>query len=70
MLYEVRPIVCDYKVIEVGNPEMICMCNIRENAELIADILNADHENGCAYFYGRYPYAKYKVISADKEGTE
>ena len=40
--YFVKPIVCDYAVYEVGNPDMICMCNIRSNAELIADILNAD----------------------------
>ena len=65
MSYFFKPIVCDYGVYEHGNPEMICMCNIRRNAELIADILNADSaERQIAYDYSVYPNAKYKVIEA------
>ena len=59
-LYKVKPIVCDYEVYKVGNGS-ICICNIKENAELIADILNADSDREIAYSYAVYPYAKYKV---------
>ena len=68
MKYTVKPIVCDYAVIRIGGDGIVCICNIRKNAELIADILNADAENSCAYYYDVYPYAKYKVIEKEKEG--
>ena len=59
--YFVKPIVCDYAVYEIGNPDMICMCNIRSNADLIADILNADLSEQIAYGYSCYPNAKFTV---------
>lgn len=65
MKYSVKPIVCDYAVIYTYTGVMVCMCNIKRNAELIADILNADSENSCAYSYDAYPYAKYKVVKAE-----
>lgn len=67
MKYMVKPIVCDYEVIETGNPNPICICNIKRNAELIADILNGDTDNSCAYSYDVYPNAKYKVVKAESE---
>lgn len=67
MKYTIKPIVCDYAVIEIGNPQMVCMCNIRSNAELIADILNADSEGEMAYAYSCYPYAKYEVKRKEQE---
>ena len=65
MKYVVKPIVCDYAVINVDTTETVCICNIKRNAELITDILNADSDNECAYSYDKYPYAKYKVIKAE-----
>lgn len=70
MNYTIKPIVCDYAVIRIGTDEIICICNIRENAELIADILNADTDNSCAYAYGVYPNAKYKIVKPESEGDE
>lgn len=67
MEYTVKPIVCDYAVSRIGSKEIVCICNIRRNAELIADILNGDNENSCAYSYDVYPYAKYKVVEKEKE---
>lgn len=68
MEYTVKPIVCDYAVIRIGSKDIVCICNIRRNAELIADILNGDTENSCAYSYDVYPYAKYKIVEKEKEG--
>ena len=67
MKYIVKPIVCDWAVIYTYTGEMICKCNIKRNAELIADILNGDTDNSCAYSYTIYPNAKYKVIKAESE---
>lgn len=67
MKYAIKPIVCDYAVIFVNTGEIMCICNIRRNAELIADILNADTDNSCAYSYDVYPNAKYKVVKAESE---
>lgn len=67
MKYIIKPIVCDYAVIDTNTNEIICICNIKRNAELIADILNGDADNSCAYSYDVYPYAKYKVIKAESE---
>jgi len=69
MNYTIKPIVCDYAVIDVDTSKIMCICNIRRNAELIADILNADSDRECAYFYGYYKNAKYKIIDK-KEGGE
>lgn len=69
MEYIVKPIVCDYAVVRVGEGT-VCICNIKRNAELIADILNADSDNSCAYAYDKYPYAKYKVMKAEDEDKE
>ena len=66
MRFTIKPIVCDYTVIG-ANGKIICICSIKRNAELIADILNADNENSCAYSYEVYPYAKYKIIKAESE---
>ena len=65
MKYTIKPIVCDYAVICVDTGEILCICSIKGNAELIADILNGDNNNSCAYFYGVYPNAKYKVVKAE-----
>ena len=65
MKYTVKPIVCDYAVSRIGSKEIVCICNIRRNAELIADILNGDTENPCAYAYDVYPNAKYKIVKAE-----
>ena len=67
MKYTVKPIVCDYAVICMGTNEIVCICSIKRNAELIADILNADNDNSCAYSYDIYPFAKYKVVKAESE---
>ena len=67
MEYTIKPIVCDYAVIRIGTKEIVCICNIKENAELIADILNGDSDNYCAYAYRTYPNAKYKVVKAESE---
>ena len=57
MKFIVKPIVCDYGVwVDGGN--LICICNIKRNAELIADILNGDYDSRCAYSYDVYPNAK------------
>lgn len=66
MKYTIKPIVCDYAVICVNTSKILCICNIKRNAELIADILNADSDNECAYFYGAYPHAKYKIAEVEK----
>lgn len=68
MMYGIKPIVCDYAVISIETGETICICNIKRNAELIADILNADDSNNsCAYSYDIYPYAKYKISKVESE---
>lgn len=67
MKYVIKPIVCDYAVICVDTGKVICVCNIKRNAELIADILNGDNDNSCAYSYETYPNAKYKVVKAESE---
>lgn len=69
MEYVVKPIVCDYAVIHVG-VGTVCICNIKRNAELIADILNGDSDNSCAYSYEVYPNAKYKVVKTESEEEE
>ena len=66
MNYTIKPIVCDYAVIRLGEG-IVCICNIKRNAELIADILNADTEDSCAYSYEKYPFAKYKIVKAESE---
>jgi len=66
MDYIIKPIVCDYGVINVNTGKGICICNVKRNAELIADILNADSDNTCAYSYDVYPYAKYKVNKIER----
>lgn len=66
MKYTIKPIVCDYAVVHIG-VGIVCVCNIKRNAELIADILNADTDNSCAYSYDVYPNAKYKVVKAESE---
>ncbi len=68
MNYTIKPIVCDYAVICVNTGKTMCICSIKRNAELIADILNADNDLSCAYSYDVYPYAKYKVIETEREG--
>ena len=67
MKYAIRPIVCDYAVFCVETGKIIFICNIKRNAELIADILNGDSDNSCAYSYEVYPNAKYKVVKAESE---
>lgn len=67
MSYIVKPIVCDYAVILTGTHKIVFICNIKRNAELIADILNGDTDNRCAYSYDVYPNAKFKVVKAENE---
>ena len=67
MKYIIKPIVCDYAVICVNTGKIMCICSIKRNAELIADILNGDDDNSCAYSYDVYPNAKYKVVKAESE---
>ncbi len=57
---------CDYAVIDTDTKEIVCICNIKRNAELIADILNADSDNSCAYSYDAYPNAKYKIVNVKR----
>lgn len=64
MDYTIKPIVSDYAVIPIGTKEIVCICNIKRNAELIADILNGDSDNSCAYSYDVYPDAKYKIVKS------
>ena len=40
MVYEVRDVVCDYGVFE--DNELIVICNKRENAEIIKQVLESD----------------------------
>ena len=70
MKYTIKSIVCDYAVIHVDTSKIMCICNIKRNAELIADILNADTDNSCDYSYDVYPNAKYKVVKAESENKE
>ena len=63
MNYTIKPIVCDYAVVCSGG--IVCICNVKRNAELIADILNADFDNSCAYSYDVYPSAKYKIVKVE-----
>lgn len=66
MKFIVMSMVCDYAVIHRDTAKTICICNIKRNAELIADILNGDQDNSCAYSYDVYPNAKYKVVKAER----
>jgi hypothetical protein len=67
MNYMIKPIVSNYAVIRIGTKEIVCICNIKRNAELIADILNGDSDNYCAYSYDLFPNAKYKIVKAEGE---
>lgn len=66
MKFIVMSMVCDYAVIHIDTAKTICICNIKRNAELIADILNGDQDNSCAYSYDVYPNAKYKIVKAER----
>ena len=68
MTFTIKPIVCNYAVICVDTGKVMCICNIKRNAELIADILKGDDGRPRAYPYDVYPYAKYKIIKAESEG--
>lgn len=70
MKYIVKPRACDYAVIciGIGTDKTICTCILQRNAEIIADILNADNGD-CyhAYSYSVYPNAKYKIVKKESE---
>lgn len=66
-MYVIKPVVAGYAIICVETGKIIAICNIRRNAELTADILNADDAWPCACAYDIYPYAKYKVIKVESE---
>lgn len=66
MGHTIKPVVCDYAVISPYG-KTICICNIKRNAELIADILDGDTDNSCAYSYDVYPNAKYQIIKAESK---
>lgn len=71
MKYTVKQIVSDYAVVRTSSTKIVCICSIKRNAELIADILNAEYEDYCtAYSYDEYPFAKYKVVKAESEDEE
>ena len=45
MIYFVNPVVCDYGVFErtfTKEDKLIAICNAKDNADLVAEILNAD----------------------------
>ena len=65
MNFIIKPIVCDYGVMCVDTGKVICICNIKANAELIADILNGDNHLSCAWSYALYPNAKYKIVKKE-----
>lgn len=44
MEYTIKPVVRDYGVICIDTGKVMCICNIKRNAELIADILNWDDD--------------------------
>lgn len=44
MNYTIKPVVRDYGVICIDTGKVMCICNIKRNAELIADILNWDDD--------------------------
>lgn len=67
MNYTIKPIVSDYAVICIDTAGIVCICNIKRNAELIADILNGDSDMPCAYSYDVYPNAKYKIVKAEED---
>lgn len=58
MKYTVKPIVCDYAVVNIDTTEIVCICNLKSNAVLIADILNADSDDDGAYSYNYYQQMK------------
>lgn len=47
MIYKVKPVVCDYGVYGCKDDEekLIDIFNLKSNAQLVADILNADLSN-------------------------
>ena len=47
MIYKVEPIVCDYAVYRYhdGKKDLIEIFNVRNHAQLVADILNADADH-------------------------
>ena len=47
MIYYVKPIVCDYAVVEKTDIEekLVAICNSLSNANLVAEILNKDLNN-------------------------
>jgi len=67
MKFVTKLIVSDYAVINVDTSKIVCICYIKRNAELIADILNGDTDNSCAYAYDVYPNAKYKIVKEESE---
>lgn len=67
MQYYVAPVVCDFGVYESGTNNLVCICNLKGNAELIADVLRADGLEEIAYGYSVYPNAKYKIVKAESE---
>ena len=40
MEYMVKPLSSNHAVVRISTKEIVCICNIRRNADLIADILN------------------------------
>jgi len=47
MKYFVKPVVCDYGIfwIDGGKQELIDICNVKSNAEMVAEILNTDNNH-------------------------
>lgn len=71
MKYAIRPIVCDYAVFCIETGKIMFICNIKRNAELIADILNADAADSFrSYSYDAYSNAKYKIVKIESEDEQ
>jgi hypothetical protein len=68
MRFIVKRTLHNYAVFKRG--KIICVCTIKENADLIADILNAEYEDICSYSYNEYPFAKYKIVKMEGEENE
>lgn len=47
MRYFVNPVVCDYGIyrLDDGKRKLIEICNVKSNAEMVAEILNSDNRH-------------------------
>ena len=64
--YIVKPIVCNYGIVNTNTHKTICVCTLKSNAEYIVDILNADASENIAYTYNKWPCRKWEI--GEREG--